>query len=123
MSSSHNPLENVNVLVAVFAQPECGACEEYLPRFLAQVEAFRQKKAPFLVYTDGVAIPPGFIPVLVFDVASPDSSLQAYANRYEVSATPTTVVQKSNGGVLKTEGALSDKQIEGLLGLAQLHNL
>lgn len=123
MSSSTSPLANVFVVVAVFAMPECGHCEEYVPRFLAKVEEYRKKGYPFVVYKPGVAFPNGAIPVLVLDVSTNNDELQTYANRFAVSATPTTVVQKRSGGVLKTEGALSDVQIDGLLGLAHLHNL
>lgn len=120
------PLDQINVIVAVFAMPECGACEEYIPRLLVRVEEFNKSlkgHQVFVVYAPGTVLAPGAIPVLIYDVTANDPQLQQFADRFAVAATPTTVVQKQSGGVLKTEGALSNNQIDALLGLAFQHNL
>lgn len=92
-------VSNERVLVIVFGMTDCPACEEYIPRFMARARPFQ---------TNGV-------PVFVYDVASPDPRLQAFADRYEISGTPTTLVLPRGKGFIKVEGVLDDHQIDDLL--------
>lgn len=111
-------VDHVSVLIIVFGMPDCGACEEYVPRLLKRVGELQRQGYRFTIYEPGKAIAAGSIPVLVYDVASEDSELQALADRYSVNATPTTIVQSRGGNAFKAEGALDAKQIDALLGLA-----
>lgn len=108
-------LSNHKVLIAVFAMPDCGHCEEYLPRFTKKVKELGH---PFLIYTAGSDVPPGVIPVLVYNVAVNNVDVQRFADRFQISATPTTLVLRNPIGTFKAEGALDNRQIEALLGLA-----
>jgi thiol-disulfide isomerase/thioredoxin len=92
-------IQGERVIVVVFAMPDCPACEEYLPRFLARAEAYRKAG----------------VPVFVYDVSSEDPKLNAFADRYKIRATPTTLVLPRGAGMLRAEGALPDASIEVLL--------
>lgn len=100
-------LSNERVVVIVFAMPGCGACEEFLPRFAKLAAPYRRKG----------------LPVFVFDAASPDPGLQAFADQYKVSGTPTTLVLPRGQGVIRREGALDDAESQLLLDRAfAIHN-
>lgn len=114
---SNFDLDHIPLLVVVFAMPECGACEAYLPRFERKVN----HDGAFQFYWPEATMDGHKIPVFVFDVSSASPKVQQFADRFAVSATPTTVVVKRPGGVLKAEGSLSDAQIDALLGLAKQH--
>lgn len=108
-------LANYRVVIIVFGMPECGACEAYLPRFSARVARHGR---PLHIYRPGKPVPAGAVPILVYDVASPDAEIQALANRYAISATPATLVLRRGPGAFKVEGALDDAQIDHVLALA-----
>lgn len=103
--------------IFAFAMEGCGACEHYVPRLIAQVEALREQGYPFVVHTEGMAMPPGSIPVLIYDAASPDVDVQRLADRFKVEATPTTVLAARKGS-FKCEGNLANNQITWLLMMA-----
>lgn len=111
-------LDNHKVAVVVFAMGECPACEHYLPRFVAEVEALRAQNYPFLVWAPGAAIPQGSIPILIYDAASPDVDVQKLADRFKVEATPTTIVMSRGAGSFKCEGGLANNQISWVLMMA-----
>jgi thiol-disulfide isomerase/thioredoxin len=111
-------LNGQHVVIAIFAMGECPACESYLPRFLVEVEALRQQGFPFVVYVEGQPIPQGAIPVLVYDAASPNVDVQAFADKYGVTATPTTLVLSRGIGSFKAEGSLANNQIQWILMMA-----
>lgn len=112
-------LNGQRVVIAIFAMGECPACENYLPRFVAEAEALREQQGlPFVVYQQGQPLTPDAIPILIFDAASPDVDVQAFADRYEVKATPTTLVLHRGAGSFKTEGSLANNQIQWLLFMA-----
>ncbi len=111
-------LRNTRVIVVVWAMPGCGACDDYLPKFLARVDAFNQNGAPFLVWSPGKAIAPGQIPVLLYDAASTDAELQDFADKLKVTATPTTCVL-THWNTSKIEGAVPEDQIDEILMAAQ----
>lgn len=115
-------LDKQKVVVIVFAMGECPACENYLPRFISEVEALRAHGYPFVVYVPGQPIAPNAIPVLVYDAGSPDATIQGIADRYGVSATPSTLVLTRGPGSFKTEGALANNQISWLLNMANEAN-
>jgi thiol-disulfide isomerase/thioredoxin len=99
-------LANERVLVAVFVQEGCGACEEFLPRFRALADRYQRAGMPIVVY----------------DAAAQDPELVAWMDGYGVSATPTVLVLRRGPGWARYEGALPDKEIEDvLLGAYQVH--
>jgi thiol-disulfide isomerase/thioredoxin len=113
---------NQKVVVIVFAMGECPACEAYLPRLLAEAEQLKAHAYPFVVYVPGQTISPRAIPLVVYDAASPDPAIQALADRFEVSATPTTLVLMRGPGSFKVEGSLANNQISWLLNMANEAN-
>ena len=111
-------LDQCPVLVVVYAMHECPACEHYLPRLLSEVAALQAQGYPFIVYEAGTALSPNAIPVLVFDAATEDGNVQRFADRFGVTATPTTIIALRNGGGAKYEGALANNQILQVLMMA-----
>lgn len=105
-------LSKVNVLVAVFAMHDCPACEAYTPRLAAAARAYGR---PFHVHDGVQLIPRGSIPIIFYDVSQPDPEIASFADRYQVTATPTTLVLVRGPGTLKVEGNLSDDQITHVL--------
>lgn len=78
--------------VAVFVQPGCGACEEFVPRF-------SRIAAP---------LPAQGVGVHVVDI----SKFPTTAQQFKVNATPTTVVlTNSSGGGRRLVGAADDAEI------------
>jgi hypothetical protein len=88
------------VIVVVFAMPDCPACEDYVPRFLKRAAPYQQQ---------------GGVPVFIYNAASEDPNLQAFADRFSISATPTTLVLPRGPGHIKVEGSIDDAMIETLL--------
>ena len=111
-------LRNVRVIVVVFAMPGCGACDDYLPKFMHAVRQHQRWGAPFHVWRPGLPIHPGTIPVLLYDAASPDPALQDFADRLQIEATPTTAVL-GRRSVHKVEGSLGPMEIDNLLYVAR----
>lgn len=112
-------LEAQNVVVLVFAMQECPACEHYLPRLVAEAENLNaQLKGVSFVVNPETQPPAGVIPILVFDAAATDAAVQQIADRYEVQATPTTVIAVRGPGSFKVEGSLANNQIQWLLLMA-----
>ncbi len=114
-------LESQNVVVYVFAMHECPACEHFLPRFIAEAEALNATLAPqgiSFVVNPMTQPPPRSIPILVFDAAAQDDAVQKLADRYSVTATPTTIVATRGPGSFKCEGSLANNQIQWLLLMA-----
>lgn len=98
---------------------ECPACENYLPRFIAEVEALKQQGYPFIIHEPDQPIPQGSIPVLIYDAASLNVDVQQFADKYQVTATPTTLVLTRGTGSFKAEGSLANNQIQWILMMAQ----
>jgi hypothetical protein len=118
---SHD-LSRTNVLLVVFMMDGCGACEDYTPKFMQRVEAFRAQGVPLRVM--GVGSKPlkaGEIPVMLYDAAAPDDELQAFADRLGVTATPTTCLL-TRSGTTKVEGAIEPADIDKLLLAAHRAN-
>lgn len=92
-------LRGQNVVVLVFAMPECGHCEEFLPRFVPKAQPF---------------INAG-VPIFLYDLTSEHKSIQDLADRYKVNSAPTTLVLKRGPGSMKISGAYSDEAIDRLL--------
>lgn len=112
-------LSPYNVVIIVFAMPECGACETYLPRLIERSQAHG---APFEVFDGGRAPAKGRVPILTYDVASDDKAVQQFADQYQVTSTPTTLVLRRGPGSFKLEGALSPGQIDYVLAVAKEAN-
>lgn len=108
-------LDAQNVIIIVFAMDGCHACEHYVPRLLNEAEALRAQGYPFVVYTAGAPLPPGAIPIVIYDAAAQDPEVQKLADRYQVFATPTTIVATRGPGGFKAEGALANNQARWLL--------
>lgn len=111
-------LSKHSAAVLVFAMEGCGACDHYVPRFVAKVDELRRHGYPFVVYTEGAKLGRNAIPVFLIDAASPEPEIQKVADRFEVSATPSTVVLAQGPGSFKVEGNLGDNQIVWLLNMA-----
>jgi thiol-disulfide isomerase/thioredoxin len=111
-------LEDQRVVVIVFAMGECGACEHYLPRLVAEAEALTQKGYPFVVNPESTP-PNEAIPILLYDAASADAEVQKLADRFGVTATPTTIIAARGPGSFKAEGSLANNQIQWVLMMAQ----
>lgn len=111
-------LNGQRAVIVIFAMGECPACENYLPRFLAEAEALRQQGYPFIVYEPGVPLQPSAIPILIYDAASPNVDVQQFADKYQVTATPTTLVLSRGTGSFKAEGSLANNQIAWILMMA-----
>lgn len=95
-------LSRARVVVIVFTMPGCGACEEYLPRF-----------KPLAAEATAAGVP-----VLYFNAASDRADIQALANRFQVVATPTTIIAPRGRGHTKLEGSIDTREIRQLLGQA-----
>lgn len=115
-------LDNTNVVIVVFAMDGCGACEEYLPKLLAQVEAYQKLGHPFVVYELGMRLQPGQIPVCIYDAQSEDPSVVAFADQHNVTGLPTTLLLPKRGKGQKWEGGLDATGIYGVLNLASQAN-
>lgn len=115
-------VSHLNVIILVFAMPDCGHCEEYTPRLLNRVSAFRRKGSPFVIYKNGMKLDKKDIPVFIYNAASDGKGVQELADRYAVQATPTTLVLVRPEGALRLEGAIDDDQIDYMLTSALAYN-
>ena len=109
------------VLVLVFGQEGCPACEAYIPQLQARVEALRAEGERLWLYEPGAAPPLDVALVLVYDVAAGDKAIQQLADRYNVSSLPTTVVQLREGGTLRLDGVIATGHIDQVLRTAASH--
>jgi thiol-disulfide isomerase/thioredoxin len=107
-------LRHTRALIVVFVMPGCGACEEFLPRLLKLVAQHQAAGTPFRVWQPGQPLHPGEIPVLIYDAASEDAELQAFADRLKITATPTTALM-TRTNTARVEGAIDDAQASRLL--------
>jgi thioredoxin-like negative regulator of GroEL len=87
--------------VFVFIQKGCAACHDYMPKL-------ERARARHLDVTVGV-----------YDLAANDARVQHFAEALGVRATPTTVVQTSNGTHHRHVGSLPVAQIDQLLRSAR----
>jgi thiol-disulfide isomerase/thioredoxin len=110
-------LDGTKVVVFVFGMEGCPACEHYIPRLQNEATQLAAQGFPFVVDPQG-PIAPGAIPILFYDAASEDKSVQQLADRYQVHATPTTIVAARGPGSFKVEGSLANNQIQWLLMMA-----
>ena len=115
-------LSNTRALVVVFAMHGCGACDDYLPKFMDRVAAWQEAGAPFHVWSPGDQLASGQIPVLLYNASTQDDELQGFADRLSVKVTPTTYVM-TRWKTSKLEGSISDEKIDGLLRSAYHANL
>jgi hypothetical protein len=112
-------LGNTRVLLVVFGMPGCGACDEFVPKFLERVTAFQKQGAPFrVVQGNDKKIEPGEIPVMLYDAAAENEGLQDFADSLGISATPTTCMLTRRSGTTKIEGAISPAEVDVLLQAA-----
>ncbi len=80
----------------------CGPCEEYLPRFRRIAIAYKDR-----------------IPIRSVNIAKPDKRLSDAAIKFNIDATPTTlVIDENDRAVRRKVGALSDSEITKLLQFA-----
>lgn len=114
-------LRRTKAVLVVFAMPGCGACDDYLPKFMERIEAYIAVGAPFIVWSPGQQIRPGQIPVLLYDAASKADELQDFADRLKVTATPSTYLL-TRTGTHKVEGSIQPAEIDKLLVSAQHAN-
>ena len=114
-------LDEQNVVVLVFAMDGCPACHHYVPRVIAEANALNgvlaQQGRSFVVNPE-TQPEPGQIPILLFDAAADNAEVQAIADRFNVQATPTTVVATRGPGSMKLEGSLANNQIQWALFMA-----
>lgn len=119
---SGQPLDDTNALIIVFAMHGCPACEDFLPRFIQQVDGFQQLGHPFVIHAVGQQLQPGQIPVAIYDSNSRDPELQKLADFYQIQNLPSTMLLSKRGQFHKHEGALDDSQIYSLLVEAVRYN-
>jgi hypothetical protein len=115
-------LSQTRCLIVLFVMQGCSHCVEYKPRFQRLVDGFRSYDAPFDWHKPGQAIRPGAIPVIIYDAASQDPELQAFANQHNVSAMPCTLVLSRSFATIKMDGAISDAELYQLLVAATQAN-
>jgi len=115
-------LANTRAIVVVFAMHGCGACDDYLPKFMDRVAAWQEAGVPFHVWSPGDQLAPGQIPVLLYDASAQSDELQGFADKLAVKVTPTTYVM-TRWNTAKAEGSISDDKIDGLLRSAYRANL
>lgn len=89
-------LAHARVAVVVFHQKDCPACEDYLPRF--------QKIMPAYAHC---------MPIYLMDIADP--RYNAFSDRHNVEATPTTLILYRRKSPIKIEGAIDDNEIHRVL--------
>lgn len=114
-------LEEQKVVVFVFAMHGCPACDHYLPRFTAEADALNKQlgeQGVAFVVNPEMQPPAGTIPVFVFDAAAQDAEVQKLADKFGVTATPTTVLAVRGPGTFKVEGSLANNQIQWILMMA-----
>lgn len=113
-------LSPYRVLIAVFGMPECPACEAYIPRLVERVEALRAAGAKISIYdpTSTTPVPTDSALVVIYDVSSEDASVQTFADRLNIAATPTTVILLRGAGMSRFEGGLANGHIDQVLQLA-----
>lgn len=108
-------LSQYKVIVVVFGQEGCPACEAYVPQLQARVEQLRAQAQPLWLYDPEQPTPPNVVVVLVYDLAGGDPELQKFADRYKIGGLPTTLVLRSDGGVFRLEGVLATGHIDQML--------
>lgn len=79
-------------VVLIFVQTGCGACDEYMKRF------------------DKIAGQRKNVPIQLGDLVTNPRAVQM-ANRYKITATPTTIGVRRDGNHVRLEGAVEDKHI------------
>lgn len=88
--------------VVVFHMTGCGPCAEYLPRFRKIAVRYKDR-----------------IPIRSVNIAKPDKRLSDAAIKFNIEATPTTLVIGDDDKVLRRQvGGLEDREIEKLLQFA-----
>lgn len=87
--------------VFVFIQAGCPACHDFMPKF----ERTRTRHPQ--------------VTVGVYDISLPDPQVQHFAEALGVRATPTTIVQTSNGAHKRYVGSLPVAQIDEALRAAR----
>lgn len=90
------------VIVVVFVQEGCPACDDFKPRF--EKLAARYMRAG--------------LPVFIYNAASDDQALNAWMDQLKVQGTPTMYVLKRGPGMLRLDGAVPDEDIEQALKAA-----
>jgi hypothetical protein len=115
-------LSRFNVAVFVFGMPDCPACENYMPRVKACIEARQMRGEPFRIHDPELEkttpIPDRFVPVLFLDVSTDDKTIQDLCDRLKISGTPSTVVMLRGPGTFKVEGDIPTGNIEQILDAA-----
>lgn len=91
-----------NVLVIMFVLKGCPHCHAQYPHFVKIARKYINK-----------------VPAWVLD--ADDSKYQELADRYQITATPTTLVLKKPAGFYKVEGEMSGDEIEQLFARAATH--
>lgn len=102
-------------LIAIFTLEGCGHCEAYVPLVEAEVARLQRARRPIeMLRADR---PPGEAAVLVavYDLTKGDHTVQAFADRYQIETTPTTLVLPHGAGAFKVASALTPSQITHVL--------
>jgi thiol-disulfide isomerase/thioredoxin len=108
-------LQNAKSAIIVTVMTSCPACQDYKPRLHAQAERFQQHGVPIVFYEEGMQIERGQIPIVFLDATSPDPSMQAFLNQYNVQGLPTTILMRQSAAPVVYEGAIEDAQIFAIL--------
>lgn len=101
--------------IAIFTLEGCGHCEEYVPKVEAEVARLRRKKHSIELLRAGQAPQGAAVLIAVYDLTAGDHSVQAFADRFQVETTPTTLILPQGPGAQKITGALTDSQVQHML--------
>ena len=105
-----------NALVAVFKLEGCPACEDYIPRLFARVQELQRQGASIEVYDpERKGGKKARVIVMVYDLSDAEPEVNRFADRFSISAMPTTVLLPRGPGAFKVEGSLSASQIDSIL--------
>jgi hypothetical protein len=111
-----------SVVIIVFAMPGCPACHDYLPRLRRRINAIQGQGYPIYEYRPGRTAKRGELPVLIVDSTSTDPSVVDLADKYQISALPTTIILPRYGFSSRWEGSLPDDEMQRMIESAALVN-
>lgn len=93
-------VSNQRVIVVVFVQEGCPACDDFKPRFDRLAERYVRAG----------------LPIFVYNAASDDTALSSWMDQLKVEGTPTLLVLKRGPSrPLRIDGAVPDDEIETAL--------
>lgn len=108
-------LSQYRAFIAIFVLDGCGHCEAYVPRVEAAITRLQQEGRSIELLQANQPPKKAAVLVGVYNLTTGDRSVQELADRFDVQATPTTVVLPQGIGAFKVDSSLSNSQIAFLL--------